>query len=136
MFDFTEYIENLWLFDFSNSGWDVKMIKFTEYIDFFWLFVYSTSCWEVRLIDFTGYLDFFSTFRLFKLGGGRGRPKLAGEGKESMVRVLISRKNQACKNEGLDRSFNPENRRLALPNNLEIQRIADWLCRATWKLLI
>ena len=159
MFDFTEYIGNFWVFDFSNTWWDVKMIKFTEYIDFFLLFVFSTSCWEVTLIDFTGYIDFFRLFDFSTLeGGGGGRNWPGGK---SMVRVLISRKNQACKNEGVDvtfpnvfckkyrwhrnwlfqcstrnkywhnniigfvhpieeRSFNPENRRLALSNNLEI----------------
>ena len=135
MFDFTEYIEILWLFDFSNSWWDVKIIKFTEYIDFFLTFCLSDLLLRGQTDRFYWISRFFLSFRLFKLGGGRGRLYWPGGG-EFMVRVLISRKNQACKNEGVDRSFNPENRRLALPNNLEIQRIADWLCRAIWKLLI
>ena len=44
----------------------VKMIEFTEYYCNFWLFDFSTSCCEVKLIDFTEYIE-FSPFRLFDL---------------------------------------------------------------------
>ena len=126
-------------FDFSTFLTLDGMSKLSNLLNiliFFLTFCLSDLLLRGQTDRFYWISRFFLSFRLFKLGGGRGRPKLAGEGGKSMVRVLISRKNQACKNEGVDRSFNPENRRLALPNNLEIQRIADWLCRAIWKLLI
>ena len=66
MVDFTEYIGFFWLFDFSTSWWEVKMIKLTEYNGVF------------RLLDlllggqnnwyYTEYIDFFQIFHLV-LGG-------------------------------------------------------------------
>ena len=78
-----------WLFDFSTSCWEAKMIDFTEnigffrifgillggqlsdftgYFGFFRLFDFSSSCREVKMIDFTVYIWFFRLFDIL-VGG-------------------------------------------------------------------